>query len=423
MTNQRNQVSIFSFFILLFLISSYAVQAQKFTSSPYSRFGVGELAKQGTARNKAMGGTGIALRNGLFLNTLNPASFTTIDSTTFLFDIGVTGGITQLESSDAKQSEQQLNFEYISMGFSIKKWWGMAAGLRKVSNVGYDLSFDFKDKNIGNYNANYIGSGGINKVFLANAFRLSPKLSVGINANYNWGKITTTKKIVFEGGNGLPFNSEEELTVSNLNFDVGLQYTMKLEKKREMVIGATFGNKTDLTGKYKSLLYRTNTSDIISSKELDKNTVELPNRFGIGLAINSRKLTLAADAHYQAWGNVASINTQSSALSVKLKDSYGLALGAEYTPNKYSGRKFFDRLNYRAGAYYNNSHLEINGTQLKEIGLTAGLGIPVRSSYINLAVELGTRGTTDNNLINEKFARISLSFTLFEAWFQKILYD
>lgn len=419
MINQRNSVRILSFLFLTLLCSTYTTQAQRFTSSPYSRFGLGELAAQGTARNKAMGGTGIALRDGFFLNTLNPASYTTLDSTTFLFDVGITANFTQLKTTDAKQSENQANFEYLAFGFSVKKWWGLSAGIRKITNVGYN----FDDENTDSYNANYVGSGGINKVYLTNAFRLSPRLSVGLNANYNWGKISTTKAVVFSSGKGLPFYSEEELTVSNVNFDVGLQYTVKLKEKKQLIVGATFGNKTDLTGKYKSLLYRTSTSDTISYKESDKNTVELPNRFGIGLAVKTNKLTLTADTHYQGWGNVANLNTESTTVAVNLKDSYGLALGAEYTPNKFSGRKFLDRINYRAGAYYTNSYLEINGTQLREVGLTAGLGIPVRSSYINVALELGSRGTTNNNLINEKFAKISLSFTLFETWFQKVLYD
>lgn len=424
MTNQSKHALILFFLLFSLLFSPYAVQGQRFTSSPYSRFGLGELATQGNARNKAMGGTGIALRDGFYLNPKNPASYTTLDSITFLFDVGLTSSFTELKSVNEKYNDFQGNFEYFAFGFSVKKWWGLSAGVRKITNVGYDLNFDFKDENMGNYNTHYVGSGGINKVYLANAFRLTPKLSVGINANYNWGKITTTKAVNFEGGSGLPFNSNEELTVSNLNFDLGVQYTGDLNDKDTFVLGATFGNKTDLTGKYKSLLFRRNTLDTVSYSNKDEGAVELPNRFGIGLAVTkNRKWTLAADAQYQAWGNVASINTSNAALSVNLKNSYNLALGVEYTPNRFSGRRFFDRVNYRAGTYYNNSHLEIDGTRLREFGITAGLGIPIRSSYMNVAFELGTRGTTDKNLIKERFAKISVSFTLFEAWFQKILYD
>lgn len=423
MINQRKQVSILSFLFLVLLFISSNVQAQKFTSSPYSRFGIGELAAQGNARNKAMGGAGIALREGFYLNTLNPASYSSLDSTTFIFDMGGTGSFTQLKTTNARKNNKQANFEYFALGFSMKKWWGVSAGVRKITNIGYDLSFNFVDKNTGNYKTTYTGSGGINKVYIANAFRLSPNLSIGINANYNWGKVNTTKSVLFERNQGLPFNSDEKLTVSNLNFDLGLQYNFKINDKKDLTLGATFGNKADLTGEYEALLFRRNTSDIISYTKKDKNTIELPNRFGIGIAFNSSKLTLAADMHYQAWENVATLNTQNTVVAAKMKNSYGLALGVEYTPNKFSGRRLLERINYRAGAFYNNTNLEINGTQLNEFGITAGLGIPVRSSYINLALELGTKGTTDNNLIQERFARVSVSFALFETWFQKLLYD
>ena len=39
--------------------------------SPYSVFGVGDIARQGTAYNKSMGGVGIASRNNRFINYLN----------------------------------------------------------------------------------------------------------------------------------------------------------------------------------------------------------------------------------------------------------------------------------------------------------------------------------------------------------------
>lgn len=408
---------------LLGLIFSTQSFGQKFTGSPYSRFGVGEIAKQGTARNKAMGNTGIALRDKGYLNTLNPASFTTLDSTTFLFDVGVTAGIYNFKTNDKQQTVNRANFEYFSLGFSVTKRWAISLGIRQVTNIGYDMEFLSKNTKTGNYTTKYEGSGGVNKFYIVNALKITPKLSVGVSTNFNWGEIETQKNIKFAGNRGIPFHSEESVSVSNLNFDFGLQYEGKLKEKVSYVAGLTFGNKTDITNEYKSFLYRQNIYDTISYTTRNNNTIELPNSFGIGLAVTKdNKLTVALDANYQAWGSVANVNVENTGLNMKMKNSYSVALGTEFIPEKHSLRKFFKRLSYRGGLYYNNTHLEINGKALKEYGFTLGVGVPIKSTYVNVAFDLGKRGTTANDLIKENFARMSLSFTLFEAWFEKRLY-
>src|SRR5574344_829495 len=46
------------------------------TFTPYSLFGIGEIERQGTAFNRAMGGIGVGIRDNRFINYLNPASIT-----------------------------------------------------------------------------------------------------------------------------------------------------------------------------------------------------------------------------------------------------------------------------------------------------------------------------------------------------------
>jgi hypothetical protein len=52
------------------------------------------------------------------------------------------------------------------------------------------------------------------------------------------------------------------------------------------------------------------------------------------------------------------------------------------------------------------------------------LGLNRAPSYINIGVELGQRGTKENNLIQEQFVRILIGFTLNDnSWFRKRKYD
>ena len=58
-------------------------------------------------------------------------------------------------------------------------------------------------------------------------------------------------------------------------------------------------------------------------------------------------------------------------------------------------------------------------------GMTFGIGIPVVSMFsnLNLAVEIGKRGTTDANLVEEKFANLKMSLSLNDRWFVKRKYN
>lgn len=61
-----------------------APYAQNNTNSPSTRYGYGELADRSFGAGRAMGGVGYSLRSSKQINPLNPASYTSIDSLTFI---------------------------------------------------------------------------------------------------------------------------------------------------------------------------------------------------------------------------------------------------------------------------------------------------------------------------------------------------
>ena len=74
--------------LLLTMVTGMAI-AQNNTNSPYTRYGYGDLSDQSFGNSKAMGGIAFGLRDGAQINPLNPASYTAIDSLTFIFEGGV----------------------------------------------------------------------------------------------------------------------------------------------------------------------------------------------------------------------------------------------------------------------------------------------------------------------------------------------
>lgn len=73
-------------FAVVLLVVGAGVYAQNNTNSPYTRFGYGELVDTYSAEQRAMGGVAIAGRNNLGINTVNPASYSSVDSLTFMFE-------------------------------------------------------------------------------------------------------------------------------------------------------------------------------------------------------------------------------------------------------------------------------------------------------------------------------------------------
>ena len=92
--------------LVSFLIASSAMTAfaQGGTNSPYSQFGLGEIAQQGSSQNRGMDGLGIALHQGNQVNTTNPASYAYVDSLTMLFDMGLSASLTHFEENGVKKA-------------------------------------------------------------------------------------------------------------------------------------------------------------------------------------------------------------------------------------------------------------------------------------------------------------------------------
>ena len=69
--------------------------------------------------------------------------------------------------------------------------------------------------------------------------------------------------------------------------------------------------------------------------------------------------------------------------------------------------------------------MNLRNNQLTEKSLTFGVGLPVKrtNTYYNLSVEVGDKGTTEENLIKEQFIRLAFGVTFKGIWFVKRKYD
>jgi len=98
-----------------------------------------------------------------------------------------------------------------------------------------------------------------------------------------------------------------------------------------------------------------------------------------------------------------------------------MSLGGQFRPSPVDIGKYYERINYRAGFRFEQSYLELKNTRINDFGVSFGVGLPMKKSRstMNIAVEVGTLGTTNNDLIKENYMRLTIGTSIQERWFLK----
>ena len=431
----RNKKSIL---LGIILISSISLFGQYNANSPYSRYGLGELNQNGFAQNSSMGGLAIGLREPNQINIQNPASLTAQDTMSFIWDIGLMSKISKTSSSNASNIKSNFNFDHLAVSFSVTKKYYVSIGLLPYSTKGYSIAYTSPTTNAGNVNYTFKGSGNLNQIFFGNAIGLlKKKVNIGLNLSYIFGElnlensytpINSAKGALADSSVITNFNQNN--IVNGLSFNVGIQGDFILSPSVRMIGGAIFTPGANLKSDFKSNVIReypiassiyTNKDTLIS--DTINSTYKIPLKFGIGASfIFKEKLIIGIDYSTQDWSKAIFNNTLDNS---SLKSDNRISIGLQYTPNSESFRSYFDRIRYRAGAFYNDTYIKASGTPIKDYGFSVGFGIPLRNgkSMFNIGSEFGRRGTTDNNLVQIDYSRITFSLILYDNWFFKRKYD
>ena len=409
--------------LLLTMVTGMAI-AQNNTNSPYTRYGYGDLSDQSFGNSKAMGGIAFGLRDGAQINPLNPASYTAIDSLTFLFEGGVSLQNMNVSGGGVKLNAKNSSFDYLAMQFRLHPRIAMSVGLMPFSNVGYSVS-DSKDENGVSQTRSFTGDGGLHQLYGGIGVKVLKNLSLGVNASYFWGDITRTRTIIYPAtSESYSYVQQIGVSVSDYKLDFGAQYTQELSKKHSVTIGAVFSPKHKLNNDYTI----TTQASTTNSNDLDA-TLELPNMFGVGFTYNyDRRLTVGVDYSLQQWSKAKfGVAATDDATRAEFEETYAyndrhkISVGAEYIPNLI-GRSYLSHIKYRLGAYYTTPYYKIDGKKAaREYGVTAGFGLPVpRSrSILSISGQFVRVSGQETNFVNENIFRVSIGLTFNERWFFK----
>jgi hypothetical protein len=417
--------------------------AQNSTSSPYSRYGVGELQFGGFVKNLGMGGLSYGVISPLNINFSNPASYKDIIATTF--ELGANANFTELKSDVGKGGENNISFGYFALGFPVKqKKWGMTFGLLPYSNVGYGFSKDELNEAGDVRRLSFNGDGGLNQFFIGNGIALAKGLSLGVNASFLFGTMNQVRRVSYPDGGYINTRITDANTVNDLYFTFGLQqtfdslnltrsdslkmYDKEIKKNNDSLeIVRKSADKTKVADAEAALLAKNKQLDSLSAlvvKRKQRGPWSLT--FGLtgapSMSLRGKHSTLAESYLLTGFGtevvrdtamqeevkgtlvmpvtlgfgfamkqgnkwlagaDFSLQNWQDYSLfgqSDSLANSWRISAGAQLIPNDRSIKSYFSLVNYRLGFHYEQTYLNLYNSQLNQMGITLGLSFPVKRS-------------------------------------------
>lgn len=408
--------------ILILLLSVFCIGAKaQNVTTPYSMYGYGILSDRATSMQRQMGSVGYAMQSGRQINVMNPASYAAIDSLTFLFDIGADMTMLWQKEGNVKDHSIGGGLDYITMQFPITKYMGASIGLVPYTSVGYAFGSEIQHGAMTNQ-----GEGGINQAYGGLAAKYAGA-SIGVNVAYSFGNIIND---VFSSpdisGQTL---FEHVMQIRDWDIVIGAQYSAKIKSYDRLNLGVTFAPKKSMHGKTWATIQET-------SRESEADTVAFmnmrgkyfsPMSIGAGISYSHERASrwlVEVDYSFQQWEKAEysplySLSKPDNVVfqGLHFKNRSRIAAGGEFVPRVRGS--YLQRMAYRFGAYYNNDYLVIQGNQIKEFGITAGLGFntPEGKTMINLGFEWKHRQASPSALITENYFNIMLGINFNELWF------
>jgi len=440
-------------FLIIFCICCTGVAfAQTTDISPYSRYGIGDLQAQNSVLNFSMGGTGIAYHNDastpFFINLKNPASyaygFIPIDDSTgtgglkmIAFEAGIQENILNISSIGQSAKSNNANFSYAALNIPVSRHVGLAMGIVPVSTEGYNINTNpyidsdgvpSKTTTVLN---NYQGTGGISKIFIGTAYAPWKNLSFGANLSYLFGNLTNTESVDFNNTNFFNTLKAENIGVHSFAADFGLMYTFTIKNKKDaqknwyVTLGATVAPSANLTANYNVLTVTQSASGSNIDTLQDSGAVgkiRIPIMYGAGITIKKGdQWTFSFDYTVQNWAQFSYFGENEN-----LSNTTTYGVGIQYVPKKDFNRNYAQRIHYRVGYSYSTNYLDLYNTPLKDQSFSVGVGLPLGNpnplqypAVLNIALRVGSMGTTTNNLLKQNYFQIMFGFTFDDHWFDK----
>ncbi len=417
---------------ILILIPLYS-SGQKLVNSPIARYNLGILEPAGSFRSLGMAGTATAMRHNTTIYFTNPASYSSLDTNSFIFDFGLDYGLNIISDGAKTDLSEDLNFDHFIIGFPISRKWGFATGLVPVSNGYYNIAEtvekgdDGYNEITGEYISYHSGSGGFTNFFLGTGLNITKNLSAGANMSLLFGSIKRYNEFDFaDYYYTFQTNMTENFRMTGIGLDFGLQYTAALKNDHFLNIGASYSTPKNCKSSYQLIAYRYNvysSADTLPGFPVyDSTKAHIPGTVRAGLAFGKKdKFVVGVDYIYSRWGEAKFKGSTGN-----VANTQSLLIGAEYTPDRLANYSFIKRMDYRLGGHLGNNYLLFNGDKVNEYGVSLGAGIPMRRTFskVNFFADFTRKSVTGQSFNHyENYFTFGLSINLYDIWFLKRKYD
>lgn len=402
--------------------------AQSVSTSPYTSYGIGELLFDNNIEQAGMAGISTVSTNPFHAsaNFFNPAANQNLNMTSFEFAVNTR--MSQFKDVVGSSKKSSTYLSNVSLAFPVGQKVRAGIGFQPYSAIGYEV----RTATIGDevsYSNYFKGEGGLNSLHVMGSYNVATNLALGVRASYLFGDLKRSQIIQIEGQELLAEYNYTSKT-NGIQFSLGANYVKRLTSNRRIEFGATYTLGTNLNAKVTDMVttYSTFTTsqsnlDTVHYKRVHGD-MKLPQMVSIGASYKKDfHWMIGAQFDWGDWGAYRLDEDDRSKMDTRLRAS----VGGYWIPDFNSYKSYFNRVVYRAGAFYEATPLHIANQGVKKYGVTIGFGFPVGkdrdASMLNLSLELGQQGKAESHIIKENFANIKIGFTLNDFWFRKRLID
>jgi len=414
-----------NFVVAMICCAAYSLQAQDGTVSPFSFFGIGDLRANGSMENQMMGGISM-YADSIHVNLSNPAAYEKLRL--MVYTVGVSHKEFRLKDFTTEQNSSVTNVDYLAIGLPLGKGFGAGFGLMPYSSVGYNIVSESTNANQALVTNIFSGEGGLSRIFMSVGYEIAEDISVGITGNFNFGTLENNRVQSVEN---IQFGTldRRESRINGFDVNYALNYTPTIRNKYKLFTSIMVNTQANLVSDNTEIIGSFSTvtgqdievADVnLEPQGLKRTELKIPTTatFGLGFG-KDKKWFLGAEYSFQGFDKFSNDFLEVDNLTYKNASSIGF--GGYYVPDYTSFTSYIKRITYRAGLRYAKTGMVVNNKEISNFGITFGMGLPLGGGFsnINLGFEVGKRGTTDADLIEENYLKVNIGLSLNDKWFLK----
>jgi hypothetical protein len=390
--------------------------AQTSGGSTYSIFNIGDLPVGTSAASAGHAGIESVIPSPNTLNSVNPAGWADMSLVTlqagFLFE-------QYKVSTDAVSSYQNNSrLHHFSVAIPYSDTYGGTIGfsIRPLSQVAYRTQVEkpvpTSDSSTTTALVTTLGRGGISEVMLGSSFQPIRQLSIGAAITPYFGSISSSSNVEFPNAS----LNQAVFTTNDQYSGLGARIGLRAEPVENFFIGGVFetGAKLDRE-RTNSSHYLDQGSTISDTTEKSTTSITLPPRITFGASYISGRFLFAGEAAMQSW------STENFSTA---RNSMRVAAGIDRMASTSVNAEGFERWTFRLGGFFDQTYYSLSAGDVNSMGATLGFGVPLTTftglnagTYLDLGLEVGTRGATTPGLTQELYGKLSVDIAVSELWF------